>query len=255
MGSTALSFRLTTNGPPRPRSMRFSRGRRRTWPDAARCNREIIRERGSLTRNMARFQDRLDAVVAQRTRARLLKVLLTGATGNLGTTLTRSRAAEFVPVGPSRTGASLPELLASGIDAVLHTAWDLKTPVTQRPEAVLDANLMTTTRLLEACREHGVEKFAMISTCAVYGESMNTAEDADCCPVTINGITKLLNERIVQAFCADAGIDCQIYRVFNMFGGDDRFSILSHLRNALDRDSAVQLEQRRGRPARFHPRR
>lgn len=32
-------------------------------------NREIIRERGSLTRNMARFQDRLGAVVAQRTRA------------------------------------------------------------------------------------------------------------------------------------------------------------------------------------------
>lgn len=32
-------------------------------------NRGIIRERGSMTRNMARFQDRLRAVVAQRTRA------------------------------------------------------------------------------------------------------------------------------------------------------------------------------------------
>ena len=32
-------------------------------------NRDIIRERGSLTRNMARFQDRLSAAVAQRTRA------------------------------------------------------------------------------------------------------------------------------------------------------------------------------------------
>jgi nucleoside-diphosphate-sugar epimerase len=109
---------------------------------------------------------------------------------------------------------------------VLHAASDLKTPVTHHPAAVLDANLMTTMRLLEACREHGVTKFAFISTCAVYGENVDTSEDAPCCPVTINGITKLLNERIVQAFCAESGIDCQIYRVFNMYGGNDRFSIL-----------------------------
>ena len=124
---------------------------------------------------------------------------------------------------------------------MLHTAWDLHTPVTQRPEVVIDANVMTTTRLLEACREVGVKKFALISTCAVYGESTDTAEDVQCCPVTINGITKLLNERIVQAFCADAGIECQIYRVFNMFGGADRFSILSHLRDALDRGVPFRL--------------
>ena len=155
-------------------------------------------------------------------------------------TLIESRAAEFVPVGRA-DWPRLPELLESGIDAVLHAAWDLKTPLTQRPAEVLDANLMATMRLLEACRAHGVTKFALVSTCAVYGEAMNTSEDAACCPVTINGITKLLNERIVQAFCADFGIDCQIYRVFNMYGGTDRFSILSHLRNALDRETPFAL--------------
>ena len=106
---------------------------------------------------------------------------------------------------------------------------------------MLDANLMTTMRLLEACRAHGVAKFAFVSTCAVYGEGMNTAEDAACYPVTVNGITKLLNERIVQAFCSDFGISCQIYRVFNMFGGSDRFSILSHLRSALDHATPFTL--------------
>jgi UDP-glucose 4-epimerase len=135
----------------------------------------------------------------------------------------------------------LPDLLASGIDAVLHAAWDLKTPITQRPEAVLDANLMTTMRLLEACRAQGVAKVAFMSTGAVYGEDSNTAEDAACCPVTINGITKLLNERIVEALCAESGIECQIYRVFNMYGGTDRFSILSHLRRALDQHTPFTL--------------
>jgi nucleoside-diphosphate-sugar epimerase len=92
-------------------------------------------------------------------------------------------------------------------------------------------------RLLEACRDARVAKFAYVSTCAVYGEAMNTAEDSACCPVTINGITKLLNERIIQAFCADVGIECQIYRVFNMFGGSDRFSIFRHLQSALEQRS------------------
>jgi UDP-glucose 4-epimerase len=145
-----------------------------------------------------------------------------------------------VPVGRD-DWTRLPELLGSGIDAVLHAAWDLKTPITERPAAVVDANLVTTMRLLEACRAHGVAKFALVSTCAVYGEATDSAEDAPCCPVTINGLTKLLNERIVQAFCADFGIECQIYRVFNMYGGKDRFSILHHLRVALERQTPFPL--------------
>ena len=169
-----------------------------------------------------------------------MRILLTGAAGNLGTSLIGSRASAFVPLGRS-DWPRLPEILESGIDAVVHAAWDLKTPVTQRPEAVLDANLMTTMRLLEACRAQGVTKFAFVSSCAVYGEGMDTAEDAACCPVTVNGITKLLNERIVQAFYADLGIDCQIYRVFNMFGGTDHFSVLSRLRNALDNETPFTL--------------
>jgi UDP-glucose 4-epimerase len=128
----------------------------------------------------------------------------------------------------------VPDILDSGVDAVLHAAWDLTTAPAQRPTDVFKANLLTTTELLEACRDHSVSKFAYVSTCAVYGDAVDTSEDVLCCPVTINGQTKLLNEMIVQDFCAQSGIECQIYRVFNMFGGRDRFSILSHLRRAVD---------------------
>ena len=174
-----------------------------------------------------------------------MKALLTGAAGNLGTALRESREVEFVPLGRA-DWPKLPALLTPGVDAVLHAAWDLKTPFTQSPEAVFDANLMTTLRLLEACRAHRIPRFAYVSTCAVYGESMNTSEDSICCPVTVNGIAKLLNERIVQAFCAEHGIDCQIYRVFNMFGGNDHFSILSHLRRALEKSIPFMLNNRGG---------
>ncbi len=169
-----------------------------------------------------------------------MRVLLTGAGGNLGTTLRESPAIDFVPLG-REDWSQLPILLSSGVDAVLHAAWDLRTPPARSPEAVFDSNLMTTMRILEACRDVGVPKFAFVSTCAVYGEAIETAEDAACAPVTINGITKLLNERVVEAFCAKNEIECQIYRVFNMYGGNDRFSILSHLRRALDESTPFTL--------------
>jgi len=161
-----------------------------------------------------------------------MKVLLTGASGNLGTALCNTHGLDFVPLGRP-DWPNLHALLESGIDAVLHAAWDLTTPIMQNPEAVFETNLMITLRLLEACRSKRIARFGYVSTCAVYGESMNTSEDTGCSPVTVNGITKLLNERVVQDFCAEHGIDCQIYRVFNMFGGNDRFSILSHLQRAL----------------------
>ena len=96
---------------------------------------------------------------------------MTGATGNLGTALLRLPAAEFVPVS-RRDWSRLPELFGRGVDAVLHAAWDLNTPLTQSPEAVLDANLMTTMRLLEACRKHRVPKFALVhGLCRLRGET------------------------------------------------------------------------------------
>lgn len=126
--------------------------------------------------------------------------------------------------------------MLANVDAVLHAAWDLTTPVSVNPASVIDDNVMSTMRLLEACRDHGIGKFAYVSTCAVYGESRDTAEAVDPHPITINGITKLLNERIIEDACAEFGMECQIYRVFNMYGGRDRFSILSHLLRALRDD-------------------
>jgi nucleoside-diphosphate-sugar epimerase len=87
----------------------------------------------------------------------------------------------------------------------------------------------------------GVSKFAYVSTCAVYGASRDTGEDCNCHPLTINGMTKLLNERIIQDTCAKFGIECQIYRVFNIYGGRDRFSILSHLARSLRDDVPFTL--------------
>lgn len=92
---------------------------------------------------------------------------------------------------------------------------------------------MSTATLLEAARDQRVKRLVFLSSCAVYGEDMRTSEDSLCCPITINGISKHLNEKLVAEFCSANGIEYQILRVFNSYGGDDRFSIFSKLKRAL----------------------
>jgi nucleoside-diphosphate-sugar epimerase len=67
----------------------------------------------------------------------------------------------------------------------------------------------------------------------VYGESLNTDEDVSCYPISINGLSKLLNEKIISEFCIKNSIKYNILRVFNMYGGCDKFSIISHIGHSL----------------------
>jgi UDP-glucose 4-epimerase len=62
---------------------------------------------------------------------------------------------------------------------------------------------------------------------------MCTAEVAECCPVSMNGIVKLLNEKIIEEYCLAHDIKYEILRVFNLYGGRDQFSILYYIKKSL----------------------
>ncbi len=172
-----------------------------------------------------------------------MKILLTGAEGNFGSEFQR-QAIQLsdlcvVPVGRS-DWTHIHEKLASS-DVVVHAASDLRTSASVAPGRLLDSNLMSTAKLLEASRQKNIKKLIFLSSCAVYGEDMRTAEDSTCCPITINGISKYLNEKLVAEFCSANGIPFQILRVFNNYGGDDRFSIFSKLKRALQAGTPFTL--------------
>ncbi len=163
-----------------------------------------------------------------------MKILLTGTDGNFGT---RFRARnEYLVHGVGRKDWDvLDEVMAGGVDAVVHAASDLSEDgLKYKPQGWVDSNVMSTARLLEAAARHRVGRVVFLSTCAVYGDTMSTAEDSPCGPISVNGIGKLLNERIVAEFCQAHAIDCQILRIFNMYGGQDHFSIVSRLARAAD---------------------
>ena len=164
-----------------------------------------------------------------------MNVLLTGSQGNFGSEFQhqarKNSSVRVVPIGRD-DWAQIHERLASS-DVVVHAASDLRTSASVAPSRLLDSNVMSTATLLEASRQQRVRRLVFLSSCAVYGEDMRTAEDSLCCPITINGISKLLNEKLIAEFCSANGMAYQILRVFNSYGGDDRFSIFSKLKRAL----------------------
>jgi UDP-glucose 4-epimerase len=172
-----------------------------------------------------------------------MNILLTGAEGNFGSVFqqlaNKNSNVNVMPVGRS-DWPNIHEKLAS-CDVVVHAASDLRTSASVAPSRLLDSNIMSTATLLEAARQQRVKRLLFLSSCAVYGEDMRTAEDSLCCPITINGISKHLNEKLVAEFCSANRIEYQILRIFNSYGGDDRFSIFSKLKRALQTNTPFTL--------------
>jgi UDP-glucose 4-epimerase len=172
-----------------------------------------------------------------------MNILLTGAEGNFGSEFRRQTTVQsnlhVIPVGRADWQA-IHEKMALA-DVVVHAASDLRTAASLAPTRLLESNVMSTAALLEAAQKRQVKRLIFLSSCAVYGEDMRTGEDSMCCPITINGISKHLNEKLVAEFCTANSIEYQILRVFNSYGGDDRFSIFSKLKRALQNGTPFTL--------------
>jgi nucleoside-diphosphate-sugar epimerase len=172
-----------------------------------------------------------------------MKILLTGAEGNFGTTFQALAAskgvAPVVPIGRN-DWATIEEKL-DAVDVIIHAASDLLTLAGSEPSRWLESNLMSTAKLLEAARQQGVTRFIFISSCSVYGANLVTTESSECTPITISGVEKHLNEKLITQFCSANGMSCQILRVFNTYGGNDRFSVLSKIRKAIEVGGAFTL--------------
>lgn len=106
---------------------------------------------------------------------------------------------------------------------------------------MLDSNIISTAKLLRICKEKKIPDFVFISSCAVYGDSSNSAEDKIYQPVSMNGHTKLFNEELVKNFCQVNKINYLILRVFNTYGGNDHFSVVQKIINCAQEKKCFTL--------------
>ena len=88
-----------------------------------------------------------------------------------------------------------------------------------------------TSKILNYCLTGNIKmnKIIYTSTAAVYGDNKCSVETDELKPSSLHASLKASNEKLIEKFCADNKIDYTIVRVFNMYGGNDEFSIISKI--------------------------
>lgn len=114
-------------------------------------------------------------------------------------------------------------LRETGCRSVLHFAAAIVAPESVHlPLKYYSNNTKNTLNLLQACVEHGVERFIFSSTAAVYGmpEAGRAAEESPTAPINPYGTSKLMSEWMLRDAAFAHGFSYVALRYFNVAGAD-----------------------------------
>jgi UDP-glucose 4-epimerase len=97
----------------------------------------------------------------------------------------------------------------------------------------LDVSISLTVKILMYLISNDIEinKVIYTSSAAVYGNLATASEDVQTSPSSIPALLKYLNERFLTQICCDHDLNLTITRVFNMYGGNDKFSVIQKIYN------------------------
>lgn len=189
------------------------------------------------------------------------RVLITGATGFVGTHLTAHLAAAYPGwqvTGTTRHGADAaaqlvccdlrdPDVVMSLVNAVqpemvVHLAGQSNVPASfADPEATLANNILGTLHLLDACRTHAPRaRLLIVSSNEVYGptppEAQPLREDRPLRPVNPYAVSKAAQEMLALQYAHSYDLDIVVARPFNHIGPGqtDRFVVSAFARQVVE---------------------
>ncbi len=119
--------------------------------------------------------------------------------------------------------ALLDAVLSRGFDAVMHFASSIQVGESVlKPSLYYQNNVVNTLGLLDAMREHGVNRFIFSSTAATFGEPVYTPIDERHPQQPINpyGRSKLMVEQVLADYERAYGLRSVCLRYFNAAGAD-----------------------------------
>ena len=184
-------------------------------------------------------------------------VLVTGSTGFIGRNLVLS-----LLEGSSRvTGISLEknlfrernhythrrEPIVSGIslehyDLIFHLAGTGYGNDSLDESFIMKTNLDCTINLLEGIPDPQRTVFVFASSCSIYGNNSNIAdEELNPEPNSFYGKSKYSAEEYIKKFSEDNGMKIVIARIFNVYGLEDKNSIIFKIINSIKKDKKMPL--------------
>ena len=179
----------------------------------------------------------------------LLKALITGGAGFIGSTIAKelaSNGAEVVVLDNLSSGyrtningqpgvrllekdvrdAAAVDAAATGVDVIFHLAASVGNKRSiDHPVDDADINVIGTLRVLEAARKAGVRKVVMSSSAGIFGElkTLPIREDHPAEPDSPYGASKLCAEKEGLAYTKLYGMEVICLRYFNVYGPNQRF--------------------------------
>jgi nucleoside-diphosphate-sugar epimerase len=99
------------------------------------------------------------------------------------------------------------------------------------PKNYIKNSILATAIVLDFFKDSGtnINKIIYTSSSSVYGNNSFCNENDKLMPENLYASLKIANEKLIEKFCVENKIDYSILRVFNMYGGDDNFSIISKI--------------------------
>lgn len=86
-----------------------------------------------------------------------------------------------------------------------------------------------------------VAKIIYTSSASVYGNNPECKESDTPAPKNLYGTLKLSSEKLLEAFCNTMHIDYTIARIFNMYGGNDQFSIINKILRSAKKHETITI--------------
>jgi len=111
------------------------------------------------------------------------------------------------------------------------------------PIEYINRSIMITAKVLEyiAINTLDVNKIIYTSSSSVYGNNILCKETDKLNPLSLHSSLKISNEHLIEKFAIENKIDYTITRIFNMYGGDDNFSIISKIKKSYLENSILTI--------------
>ncbi|MFY4749227.1 NAD-dependent epimerase/dehydratase family protein [Aliarcobacter butzleri] len=110
-------------------------------------------------------------------------------------------------------------------------------------ESYISNSIVVTSRILDFIKNNRIKvnKIIYTSSSSVYGNNILCKENDELKPMNLHASLKVSNEKLVEKFCIENNIDYTITRIFNMYGGDDNFSIISKIIKAYKNNEELNI--------------